>query len=751
MPVPKTPKIITSLAAVGFSCVVTQVILIREGITTFGGNELIIGLILGIWLLSTASGASLGVFLVGREKAGRLLFCGHLLLAVIPFLQLAGFRVLPLLWIRGELPGIGSALIGSSLILFPYGLISGAMIPAAASLLSPDRYNGGHNKGHTALFHDSAACNSSFRDNPFHDSLCRDTPSTVYIIDLWGEVLGGVLFSFLFVYLFSHWGVLIALGSVHLMVAVLLSSPCLWPVPVLLALFICFSAPLNMATLTFRTPGQKILFHKNTPFAQLAITRSGKQINVLSDGIPLFSTGDYRAEALGHIPLVQVGAGARVLLISGGVFGTLSEILRHKPNWIDYVELDPAILSLGKKICTALDAPCVHTHVGDGRLFMKKARQKRIHYDCLILNLPDPENIQLNRFYTREFFQEARDILNPQGVLFFTLTGADNYLESEGLGLNRSVYAALTQVFPHVILFPGETHYFLASRKPLLGKEHNPGLEIRKKLAELDIRTRWLTDYQLSEMTDSFRMDRIGSLVAEKDALPNTDLSPLAFRHLLNLWLKKSGGMGWMVLAVVIVLAALFAFLACRQDSLLLVTFSSGYAGMCLELSLLLLFQIIFGYVYLWISLFVTLFMIGLGAGALAARKWRQDPLRQTGFQDVMLILLACLVLGLAVFSRRFHAEAFLSIIQCGIIPFLIFGSGLAVGWQFVAISHQFAGQAGRITGGLYLADLAGASCGTLLTSLFLLPQFGISGVLLSAALVKSASLAVVTRMRKAR
>jgi hypothetical protein len=168
-------------------------------------------------------------------------------------------------------------------------------------------------------------------------------------------------------------------------------------------------------------------------------------------------------------------------------------------------------------------------------------------------------------------------------------------------------------------------------------------------------------------------------------------------------------------------------------------------------LSQLLIFQIIFGYVYLWISLFVTLFMIGLLSGALGARRWRKDPVRQTVFQDLILILLVGLVFWLAVSSRK--SDASLSLIQCGIIPLLLLGSSLAVGWQFVTISHQLGGNAARITGRLYLADLAGASCGAMLTSLFLFPQFGIPGVLLSAALVKLVSLAVFSQiwMRKAR
>jgi len=77
--------------------------------------------------------------------------------------------------------------------------------------------------------------------------------------------------------------------------------------------------------------------------------------------------------------------------------------------------------------------------------------------------LPDPENIQLNRFYTEEFFAEVKHILNPEGVLCFTLSGAENYLPRATLALNGSVYSALHHHFTYIEIFPGLTHYYLAS------------------------------------------------------------------------------------------------------------------------------------------------------------------------------------------------------------------------------------------------------------------------------------------------
>ena len=108
------------LLALGTSSVSVQLIMIREVMSTFGGNELVIGLILGVWLLFTGLGSALGVPVAKRARPERTLFAGHILIGVLPFFQIAAVRVLPLLWVRGEMLGLTSAIFSSTLILIPY-------------------------------------------------------------------------------------------------------------------------------------------------------------------------------------------------------------------------------------------------------------------------------------------------------------------------------------------------------------------------------------------------------------------------------------------------------------------------------------------------------------------------------------------------------------------------------------------------------------------------------------------------------
>jgi spermidine synthase len=675
--------------------------MIREVMSTFSGNELVIGLVLGMWLLFTGLGSALGIPLARRPRPERALLVGHVLVAVLPFFQIATIRAIRLLWVRGEMLGLSSAVVSSGAIIMPYCLVAGAMLPLAGELLEG-----------------------------------KGTASKVYVADTMGDIAGGLLFSLIFVYTLSHWDSLVAVGLVNLFAAAVMTSYAALPALILVGLGMLAARPLHMHTLSWRFPGQELILHKNTPFAQLTISRTGQQINVFQDAIPLFSTGDLDMEAVAHLPLCQISQGANVLLIAGGVFGTIEEIARHKPKAIDYVELDRAIVRLDRLVGHSLSRPFVQIHIGDGRLFVKRTDKK---YDAIIVDLPDPENAQLNRFYTQEFFQEAKSILTENGVLSFTLVGSENYLEEKALAVNRSVYGALKGAFKHVLVFPGMTHYYLASNDPLTSN-------IAAVLAERNIQTRRLVHYDLPSIADPFRMDLLTRLLSQKDVPPNRDLSPYAFGKLLDLWLKKSGSPKT-ILYFMFVLILGFAVLACRRDLLRFTILTSGYAGMAFELSLVLLFQVIYGFVYLRICGFITLFMIGSALGAVTSGRLKKAASWQVLACDAVLILLAVLACIAALVGVRTKGQLCLFAMQYVAIPSLIFLVAFAAGCQFSAVSRMARGTGAQIIGSLYAADLAGAACGTILTGLLFLPKIGIVGVLISVFVLKSLSLGLNVRL----
>ncbi|MBW2108708.1 MAG: hypothetical protein JRI36_08600, partial [Deltaproteobacteria bacterium] len=338
-----------SLLALGISSVAIQLVMIREVMASFSGNELVIGLVLGAWLLFTGAGAALGGHLSGRLNARPALFWSHILVALLPFAQIGAIRALPFLWTRGVMLGLGKTVLPAGAVILPFCVIGGIMIPIAASLL----------RG-------------------------KDVAGKVYFVDSLGDLTGGILFSVVFVYTLSHWDSLLCVALLNLSAATLMTGTHGRLLVAVVAMGLFVTRPLDDTTISWRFPGQTVILHKNTPFAQLTISRSGTQLNVLQDTIPLFSTHEPEVEAKVHPALAQVPPGTSVLLIAGGVFGTINEIAKHHPARVDYVEIDPAVVALDDLLDKSLSHPFVHVHVGDGRLFVRKTPCR---YDVVIVDL----------------------------------------------------------------------------------------------------------------------------------------------------------------------------------------------------------------------------------------------------------------------------------------------------------------------------------------------------------------------------
>ena len=114
----------------------------------------------------------------------------------------------------------------------------------------------------------------------------------------------------------------------------------------------------------------------------------------------------------------------RVLIVGSGAGNDVAAALRNHSRAVDAVEIDPAILKLGRRHPEhPYQDPRVSSHVTDARAFMKRARGP---YDLILFGLLDSHtqlsdysNMRIDNFvYTEESFREARALLAPGGVMF---------------------------------------------------------------------------------------------------------------------------------------------------------------------------------------------------------------------------------------------------------------------------------------------------------------------------------------------
>ena len=186
----------------------------------------------------------------------------------------------------------------------------------------------------------------------------------IYGIESAGSMAGGLLFSFVLVYLYDNFrasGIVTITG---------MPDDPMWVVrdykrKYLLFIFqhchyccleyLPFSSGTDLPR-DYLFPGQQLIENRDTPYGNLSVTRTGQQTNVFENNTLLFSTDNQQSsEESIHFVLVQHDSPKNVLLISGGITGLTTEILKYSSiDTIDYIEIDPLIFEIGKRYTNSL-------------------------------------------------------------------------------------------------------------------------------------------------------------------------------------------------------------------------------------------------------------------------------------------------------------------------------------------------------------------------------------------------------------
>ena len=186
---------------------------------------------------------------------------------------------------------------------------------------------------------------------------------------------------------------------------------------------------MHQHSLNLQWTGQDLRYYQNSIYGNLAVVQKEGQFTFFENGVPIVNVpvpDIALAEELVHFPMLFHPQPKKVLLISGGIGGVLTEILKYPIDKIDYTELDPLIIQAARQFTTPLTErelgdSRLNIHYIDGRLFTKKTTEK---FDVVIVNLPPPSTLQLNRYYTAEFFELVKNILNDDGLFTVRCPGS---------------------------------------------------------------------------------------------------------------------------------------------------------------------------------------------------------------------------------------------------------------------------------------------------------------------------------------
>lgn len=718
-----------AVCCLGVSAFMTQLTLMRELLSVFSGNELVFGIVLGNWLLLTGIGSALGRTASRLKRPLSVLVAAQIFVAVLPIAAVFLLRALRnVVFIRGAEVGVTETLVSCFVLLAPYCLVTGYLLTLACLILASKK--------------DSSSIGQ------------------VYFLDSIGDVVGGLLFSFVLIYLFDHFGILYFPAMLNLvfagLVAMLFRRPILLAgAAVLTAAMVGLIAGRDLDELSTRIEyaKQRVVFRDNSPYGDLVVTKSGKQYNFIENGVPLFSTDNAKeVEETVHYAMIQRPDARRVLLISGGVSGTAREILdKYHVTAVDYVELDPLILRVAAKyLPESLDDERIEVFNTDGRLFVKQTDRR---YDVVIVDVPNPSTSQLNRFYTREFFEEVQRVLAPDGVLAFSLGHYENILTEELADLFGAAVRTLKQVYKNVLILPGGEVFFLASDGELTH-------EVAERIERAGIENQWVNRDYLSATLTPQRLADVRRAVSD-DAPVNKDFSPILYYYHLRLWISKFNEDFFPVLYYYHLrlrigefsirfglleggLLLLLAIYLLRLRPVSLAIFTTGFAASALEVVLLVGFQILYGCVYHRVGLIVAMFMLGLGIGSfimnrMLPRRSRKDL---AGLELAVAVYAGCLPLVLIALGYLGGLAA--SVASQVVIPLLALLLAVLVGLEFPLAGKADFQAVTSTAARLYTADYIGAALGALLVSTLLIPLIGVVAVCLLAAGLNLLSGAVI-------
>ena len=731
------------LVLIGFSAVIAQIVLMRELMVVFHGNEMSLGLMLASWLLWTAIGSSgIGRWAARTHQPRRLVAFLEVLVAItFPFaIFLVRASKTVFQSVPGEILGPGPMILTSLLILSAFCLVCGGLFAAGSRLYAQE------------------AGTSTLAGT-----------SQVYLLEAVGSGLGGILASLVLIRYFRPFEIAALLGLLNLLGAASLTVRSKVRRGIvsaaLIAIFALLLFPfgcrwLEESSLGRLWRGYHLVATRNSIYGNLAVVQTEGIRSLFENGLVTFSVPDpLSAEEAVHFALLQHPSPKSLLLVGGGLNGSLAQALQYSSlERVDYVELDPKVLDLAQEFFPAEWAPLrtdprVHVHNTDGRLFLKTTDLK---FDVVIINLPDPQTAQLNRFYTLEFFQEIARKLTPMGVFSFQLKGAEDYISPELADFLRCIHKTLQGVFPEVMAVPGDPVHFFASTR--VGSLTVDSGELVARLRARHIRTSYLREYYLPyRMMPDRMLDLESQLRAQPDTRVNHDFAPVAYYFDVALWSTRFnrgyrrvfqtmghlhfGPLVAMLGLVLFALVALVRWLPVNQDRL---RTSAGYCVAAmgftligLEMLLLLGFQAIYGYVYQQLAIIIAGFMVGMALGSWwglhrAANSGvgpvdPKDLRRLVGLQCLAALsplLLYLLLKTLAVTSKP--PTVFL--VSQILFPILAVLCGLLGGIQFPIASRIFFAKSKRSPespGTLYALDLAGACLGALVLSSYLVPVFG--------------------------
>ncbi len=704
--------------SLGTFAITIQIVLLREFMAVFYGNELCVGLILSSWMLWIAAGSWMGNFLQKIDlTAGKFLALQLITFAFAIASVLATKLVRILLHVPyGEFISFSDLVIFAVIILaLPCFLLGLQFSLLARSVVSQKPLPG-------------------------------DPSAFVYIFESLGSVFASLAISLLLLRWFTNFQCLLILAVLGtFFISIFGNIRWGYFIALLLAIFLSSPLPKEIESSFMQIywhsvdKNMRVLAWQNSRYGELTVLDWGGEnifyANSLKQSVLPDKIG---SQTVASLVMNEHPAPKSVLLIEGGLGGLAEELARYPGAYMDYLELDEKAYQLTRSF---LDTLIVQKNLknvfADGRWYLHTNKNKK--YDLIVINAGRPTSAASNRYYTQEFFQLAAQRLNERGILaIVNFPSSENYLGAELLQLNASLYKTLKIRFADVLVIPGDHAIFLASKKPGV-LTRNISL-LAKRYADRGMQCQYFYPQVFAQY---FLPERLAFIKRSLEKAPsvriNRDFEPISYYFDFILWNKIVHGENPLFLKIaamkfkyVFAFVSLLLFLGMlsakfsrrkstvRARAVIGITIFIGFAGITFNFLLILAFQTIFGYVYEWIGLAMAAFMFGLAVSSLAINTCLDYFGKYLWLRIILFLILLTGIIFLPLLRIMVNTHSYLLYFS------LVFWSGALIGGAFPILCKLYQRSfPSQHPGSIYAADLIGGSLGSLLVSGFFVPLFG--------------------------
>lgn len=704
----------------GFFATGSQVLLLRELVSSLNGSEIFIGTALFGWLIWVSLGAYIGGRTAMHIKPESLFILGVIFLP----LSIVLTRLAPLAatGIVGEMIPFGAASLISILVVLPPGFVSGWLFPAITR------------QGEAPV----------------------ESIVTVYLWEGLGAFAAGIFIAVL------AGGMLPTLGMSFIIAAVVLAGAFLTrpssqairvlaAVVGLVALVFAFAvAPApDMRIDAFKYRSYRLIKSFDTHYGHQAILSRDSTVVLLTDNTIEANYPDLEgAENLLIPPLIYHPDAKRVLVFGRPECG-VAQLAAGFPT-LELVAVDPR-----RQLDSPLDSIFGRfqrlTRIDTDPVKFSRANQETSPFDIIILDVGELSNYRSSRLLTGEFLQSLVPRMSTDGVLFVpTRYDSDRYITDESARLLSIINNVLRSSFRYVAAWPGNTTLFFASNGSGLELPYD---SISARIASLTYRPQYISDNYLPDRLSVFKQDRLREAMRQSEMSNSLERPTLPY---FQAWYRaKANSLDRLVFSsvltrpiwIVIIGLAILAFIAAsvvldrkHSSSALLLYFTAGLVSLTLELLSFYVYQSSAGSLYSELAALIGAFMLGLAVGTYLTHRMAA---RGAEYFALGLLLAATLV-----FATTYRSvPAFILLVYHSLFLFTV---AVGTGSLFVAATARYFRRGSDLNRGAgYAWELAGSALGALLPMTILLPVIGLT--LLLAALVVVLCLAVAGSLLTAR